>query len=234
MGRANKQVESDEAPGAPEWMVTFSDCMTLLLTFFVLLLSFSSFDDEGVFRRMKVIYSNAFTSIIPMTRSERDSLLYLPQVKDIHELEKGSETSTSEQGSKDGLLKETKIIHITTGVAFLISSKKVFWAKGSTLSPEGYRIMDTMAPFLRESPSRIVICEKGPVNDQASENFGLTRAWEVMSYLTTEQNLDSDRFSISAEGTLAQGNFGNGQPGQGLSETERTVEIVLLQRSIYN
>jgi len=234
MGRANKQVESDEAPGAPEWMVTFSDCMTLLLTFFVLLLSFSSFDDEGVFRRLRVIYSRAFTSIMPMTQIERDSLLYLPPVKYVAEFDKGSETSTLEQGSKDGLLKETKMINLTTGVAFLISSKQVFWAKGSTFSPEGYRIMDTMAPFLRESPSRIVISENGPVNDQAGDNFGLPRAWAVMNYLTTEQNLDRDRFSISAEGTLAQGNFGNGQPGPELSETERTVEIVLLQRSIYN
>ena len=234
MVRANKKVESDEAPGAPEWMVTFSDCMTLLLTFFVLLLSFSSFEDDGVFRRLKVIYSKAFTSIIPMTQLERDALLYLPPVKYVAELDKGSETATSEQGFKDGLLKETKIINLTTGVAFLISSKKVFWAKGSAFSPEGYRIMDTMAPFLRESPSRIVVSENGPTNNQASENFGLPRAWAVMEYLTKEQNLDSDRFSISAEGTLAQGNFGNGQPSPGLSETERTVEIVLLRRSIYN
>jgi len=234
MVRANKKVESDEAPGAPEWMVTFSDCMTLLLTFFVLLLSFSSFEDDGVFRRLKVIYSKAFTSIIPMTQLERDALLYLPPVKYVAELDKGSETATSEQGFKDGLLKETKIINLTTGVAFLISSKKVFWAKGSAFSPEGYRIMDTMAPFLRESPSRIVVSENGPTNNQASENFGLPRAWAVMEYLTKEQNLDSDRFSISAEGTLAQGDFGNGQPGPGLSETERTVEIVLLRRSIYN
>ncbi len=54
MGFPRKQQEPDEAPGAPEWMVTFSDFMTLLLTFFVLLLSFSSFDDR-VFRKLKVI-----------------------------------------------------------------------------------------------------------------------------------------------------------------------------------
>ncbi len=35
--------EVDEAPaGAPAWVVTFADLMSLLLTFFVLLLSFSS------------------------------------------------------------------------------------------------------------------------------------------------------------------------------------------------
>ena len=36
---------SDEADeGAPEWMVTFADMMSLLLTFFILLLSFATMD----------------------------------------------------------------------------------------------------------------------------------------------------------------------------------------------
>ena len=42
MGFEKKQPEPEEAPGAPEWMLTFSDCMTLLLTFFVLLITFSA------------------------------------------------------------------------------------------------------------------------------------------------------------------------------------------------
>lgn len=35
----------EDKPGAPEWMVTFGDLMSLLLTFFVLLLSFSQMDN---------------------------------------------------------------------------------------------------------------------------------------------------------------------------------------------
>ena len=37
-----KQEESSE--GAPEWMVTFSDMTTLLLTFFVMLIAMANFD----------------------------------------------------------------------------------------------------------------------------------------------------------------------------------------------
>ncbi|MHC4204150.1 MAG: flagellar motor protein MotB [Planctomycetota bacterium] len=233
MGRANKQVGSDEAPGAPKWMVTFSDCMTLLLTFFVLLLSFSSFDNR-IFRRLKVGYSTALTTVSSVRRSDRDALLYIPPVRHIAELRKGSERPTSSRELQDGLLKETKIINLTTGMAFLISSKKVFWAKGSALSPEGRRIMDMMEVFLRGSPSRIVVSENGRTNNQTSKYYGLPRAWAVIEYLTKERNLNSNRFSISAEGTLAEKSLGNGRLPQGSSETERTVEIVLLQRSIYN
>jgi len=231
MARVKKQAESDDNPGAPEWMVTFSDCMTLLLTFFVLLLSFSSFDDNRIFLRLKVIYSKAFTSISPMTRTERNALFYMAPVKYVAELSKGSETSTSEQGMEDGLMKEAKIMNLTTGVAFLVPSKRFFWAKGSALSVEGRRILDTMTPLLKASPSRIVISESGAV-DESGENYGLPRAWAVMEYLVKEKQIDNDRFSISADVTSTRESSENGRSGR--PETERRVEIVLLQRSIYN
>jgi chemotaxis protein MotB len=230
MGRESKEAESDEAPGAPEWMVTFSDCMTLLLTFFVLLLSFSSFDDR-VFRSLKVVYSRALTSITPLRRSDRDAFLYLPPVRYVAELDEGSEKPTSTHGFEDALMKESEPVDLRSGMTFLISSKKVFWGNGMTLSPEGYRIMDTLALFLKRVPSRIVISENGQINNQDSEYFGLPRALATMEYLVTKQNLDRKRFSISAAGTLAQGEFGNGGPGPG---PERAVEIVLLDRNIYN
>jgi len=233
MAREKKQTLPDEEPGAPEWMVTFSDCMTLLLTFFVLLLSFSSFDNR-VFRSLRVVYSTALTSITPMRKSDRDALSSLPPIKLIAELEKGSEKPTSSEELQEGLLKETKTMDFTNGVAFLISSKKIFWAKGSTLSQEGRRVMELMASFLRESPYRIVISENGPGNDNTGQYFGLPRAWAVMEYLTNEQNLDKDRLSISAEGISGKKSLGSGRFGQSSSEAERTVEIVLLQRSIYN
>src|SRR4030042_5926969 len=97
MGRRSKQAEPDEAPGAPEWMVTFSDCMTLLLTFFVLLLSFSSFDDR-VFSRLRIIYCRAFPTITPITRSNRDALEEEINIQAVQEFEKGSEKSTVDEG----------------------------------------------------------------------------------------------------------------------------------------
>jgi hypothetical protein len=131
-------------------------------------------------------------------------------------------------------MKESELVDLHRGMAFLISSKKVFWGKGMTLSPEGCHIMDTLALFLKKVPSRIVISENGRTNNQDSECFGLPRAWAAMEYLVTKQNLDRKRFSISAAGTLARGRFGSNGPGPGRQGYERTIEIVLLKRSIYN
>jgi len=45
---SKKHTEDESAPGAPAWTVTFSDMITLLLTFFVLLLSLGSTKDAGI------------------------------------------------------------------------------------------------------------------------------------------------------------------------------------------
>lgn len=45
-GRPQPQEECECEEGAPAWVVTFGDLMSLLLTFFVLLLSFSRMDNE--------------------------------------------------------------------------------------------------------------------------------------------------------------------------------------------
>ncbi len=57
---AKYQEEPEECEeGAPAWMVTFADLVTLLLTFFVLLLSFAN-TDEQMFNEMKGSVKDAF------------------------------------------------------------------------------------------------------------------------------------------------------------------------------
>ena len=40
-------MEEDDPPGVPEWVVTYGDMMSLLLTFFIMLVSMSELKDEG-------------------------------------------------------------------------------------------------------------------------------------------------------------------------------------------
>ena len=113
---------------------------------------------------------------------------------------------------------------------FVVSSKKVFWGKGAAVSFEGRDILTTMASFLKHMPNRVVISENGP-EDEKSEQYGLARAWAVLQFLTEEQGLDKKRFSISGASTLPKNRFENGLVNNGF---ERAIEIVLLERSIYN
>ncbi len=232
MRHGSKQAESDEAPGAPVWMVTFSDCMTLLLTFFVLLLSFSSFDDK-VFRKLKVIFMNALPAVKQADAKNRDAVLPTGQIDMTPELVEGSEKPTLLKGLEANLKEDTPTDFRRCKV-FSISSERIFWGKGTIISAEGRYIMTKMASFLEEVPSRVVVSENGPASGEGAEQLGLPRAWAVMEYLTTEHNLDKKRFSISAASTLAQESLRSGEPARASPGPERTVEIVLLERSIYN
>jgi chemotaxis protein MotB len=233
MGQNGKKPEEDDAAGAPEWMVTFSDCMTLLLTFFVLLLSFSSFDNR-VFRRLKVIYSRGLTTITPSIRSDRDALSYIPPIIHVSDLDKGSEKPTLDIGNEDGLLEATGPYDFNRGIVFMLPSNKLFWGNGIAISNQGQSIIDTMAQFLTGVTHRIVISEHGAVNNPTSESLGLQRAWAVMNYLTAKKNLDKKRFSISSISTFTQKGSESTGPNPDTAGVGRTVEIVLLARNIYN
>jgi len=233
MGRVGKRREPDEDGGAPEWMVTFSDCMTLLLTFFVLLLSFSSFDDK-VFRRLKVIYCAALPRISLITRSERDALLPPTDQIDPEEFDRGSEKPTLERGLEDGLKKETKSEDSQSRRVLLIPSQRIFWGNGTAISSEGYKVLKVLAFFLKKTQEQVVVSENGPLVDTDSEHFGLPRAWAVMEYLTTKENLDKKRFNISQASTLSQDESLSEGSSFSRPKANRMLEIVLLERSIYN
>ena len=90
--------------------------------------------------------------------------------------------------------------------------------------------MSAMASYLQEFPNRVVISENGPTR-RDYEQFGLARAWAVLECLTEKNEIDKNRFSISTLSTLPKNGLEN---GRGLEGPERAIEIVLLERSIYN
>ena len=242
MPRRRKQTEPEEAAGAPEWMVTFSDCMTLLLTFFVLLLSFSSFD-ENVFEELRAVFFEGKPWVGEDQQVEdRSALLPTKQIDASQNVSEGSEKASLATGLEGGVQEETESVDFHRQKVFLISSNTIFWGKSPVISSEGRDIMATMASFLRQMPSRVVVSENGPVDDESSRQFGLSRAWAVVEYLTTKQNLDKNWFSIAAATTLAgsprsgapQEGPGSNEPARTGTEPERKLEVVLLERSIYD
>jgi chemotaxis protein MotB len=229
MLRKKKQVEPDGPAGAPEWMVTFSDCMTLLLTFFVLLLSFSSFDKE-VFDEFKTVLAGGLPFVNMASRYSKDTSSLTEQIRSRQQRDKGSDSPTLEQGRQAGLKKETQSLDFHDQKVFLTSSEKIFWGKGTAISPEGRRILATLALFFKEVPGRLVISEGGPRGDNNDGELGLSRAWAVMELLVAEQRLDRSRFSISAAITGLPISFRNSRLG---ARPERVLEIALLEGSIY-
>lgn len=217
-----KKHEEEEPPGAPQWMLTFCDCMTLMLTFFVLLFSFSCFD-ERILLRFREVFGSPLPAVATVEQGNRDAFLPRPHIQPPRDAEPGSEFPTLSGGRELRTMKEGQPAVFRSKKVFIISSRQVFWGKGTVISRRGQSLLTTMARFMKEVRNRVVIGECGPVDDELSRHFGLRRAWAVMDYLTTKPGPDKKAFSISATTML--------QRDKPLSE--RVLEITILQRSIY-
>jgi len=232
MKKKKGQKESDEAPGAPEWMVTFSDCMTLLLTFFVLLLSFSTFE-ERTFSNLKVIYSTYLPSVGLRTKSSMEAVSNVNFIRVESEPSQGSEKPTDEK-KEEGGLRQTQPLDYYNYKVFVVPSRDVFWASGNAVSARGREILSTMAAFLRENPVRVVLAETDLVNDEHNLEFSLSRAYTILNYLVSRHGLDKDRFNMSAVSTINKTQRESMKNQMASTNNSRILEIVLLEWSIYN
>ena len=237
MARAKKQVEADVPDGAPEWMVTFSDCMTLLLTFFVLLLSFSSFDEQEIMELMKVL-SKEF-NVSNKTDKEKKAFTASSVIQQEENYKSGSEKPTLIKGEESSTLAESKPDNFQDRKVFTIPSGNIFWGKGQVISHKGNEVLSEMASFLKKKPNRIVISEnEAGIFSEGGNDLGLSRAWAVTDYLINKCNLDGKLISISAGSTTIGGqDTGVDKKVKDVdAETvlDRNIEIVFLERSIYN
>jgi len=233
VARPKKEAPPEEAVGAPLWMVTFSDCMNLLLTFFVVLVTFSSFGDDS---RDRLLNFGAAVSAalgtpvpVPSTRDE-SSMLPTRQIVNKEQPKHGSErpTDNSSPIARDGVLnEELQVADYHNQKVFLVPSQKLFLGRGTVLSPEGRYLLGVMAAFLKQVQGSVVVSENGPEQQPDRMDLGLSRAMTVLDYLSSLQDLDRRRFSISAESAA---------PPEGTTlayhRSERMLEITVLEGGV--
>ena len=219
---AKKRLEfEEESGGAPQWMVTFSDCMTLLLTFFVLLLSFSSFASEDV-EELSELFGMGIQKDRAQTGEKNRSIAKNKDIKAKEEVIKGSRTKTFSDKSLGALSKQRRLTDFRQQKVFMIPSEKIFIGNGTAMYPNGRDILYKMSVFLKVMPSRVVISEYDPKNEHNAEKKGISRAWAVMNYFV-EQNLDPASFSITGSSMLKRNEKTN----------KRLIVITLLEKDVY-
>ena len=217
MAKEKNNPPEEEANGAPEWMVTFSDCMTLLLTFFVLLLSFASFEKHTI-PALGLSFAKALPSVGDMNVNRMESI-YEKQASDrITNPNEGTETKTNADAASSNYMREKKPLDFRNLKVFSVSSENFFWGQGNAISKEGRIVLEALAKFMKNTTGRVVISENGP---EGNESLGLSRSIAVMEYLTKKEGLPEDRFSITSSTTMKSKHKG------------RRLEITLLERNIY-
>jgi outer membrane protein OmpA-like peptidoglycan-associated protein len=220
MGHKHKPKQEEESgEGAPLWIISFADMMSLLMAFFVMLSTFSGFGPSEAEKLQKTVRATLAPNYYGGWHAQPPRAAMGSQAPAAGQLEKGSEKPTLEETQGKGLMKETPSGDFRTRKIFLVESKTVFWGAGTTLSPGGRDFLDTLASFAGKMTGRLVISEDGP---GANVEQGLLRAIASLNYLTTK-GIPKDRCSVAARGMSPDQSF----------ETERMLEIVLLDASVY-
>jgi chemotaxis protein MotB len=232
MAKNIKQPEEEEAPGAPEWMVTFSDCMTLLLTFFVLLLSFSSFDDKE-FHKLGASMAGALPSIGLSSSRDREAFLSPDKIKYEQEIDTGSEKPTLNGQYTNNLQESPDLLDFKNRKVFIIASNSIFVGESTIFSPQGKELLTDIAKILKELPNQIVIAEYDRNNFAENPSTGIKRAWSIISFLCNK-DIETNRLSTSSASTIPKSNFTEVSPTNQTSKNSRQIEIVILEPSIYN
>ncbi len=218
----------EESPGgAPKWMVTFSDCMTLLLTFFVLLLTFSSFDDK-TFSKMTTSLSNAKQSV-GLKRKVEDAVNTTVPVQYQPDRTRGSEKPDPE-GDREGHVEDGQThLDFEQRRVYLVPSSEIFLGLGAEISKAGKELLGDFAFVAVDMPHPVVISEHRQPAGKGEDRLGMRRTWAVVRYLTETESLDRRRFAISSSPTVPAENI---PPGEAVRNQSRLLAITLLDRSV--
>jgi flagellar motor protein MotB len=179
-----QQEEESGGEGAPLWMISFADMMSLLMAFFLMLTTFSSFGpkEEDQLRSAIFValapYGGLFGYGVFESSGDDMSRGLNPT---------GASTENSEKRTFDiadltrskGALRPTHAPDFRTHKVFTAESKNMYWSTGTSLSTQGRTFLDLVAAYAKRLKGPLIVSESGTTFD----DLGVQRAIAAVRYL---------------------------------------------------
>jgi flagellar motor protein MotB len=209
-----KPQEEEGGESAPLWIISFADMISLLMAFFVMLSTFSSFgpkESEKVRAVARLIVTPNYG-----WHSRTPQSAVAPTLMSAGDGATGSERPTLETKSNNKGMKEGHSPDFKTARVFTAESSAMFLGQGQTLSPKGQEVLESLALYLQKIPGQIVIYVKGADGRGASqpgesEELSIARSVMVLNYLENK-GIPKERCTVSSESMLeGQTIGGNGR-----------------------
>ena len=207
--------EEEKQEGIPSWMITFSDLATLLLTFFVLLLSMASMDDKT----LKSLFTN-FTSACGILNFKEYGEIYRPKeilIEGIYQKLKDTlvikrmddqveipseldETFLDESGGQV-ILEDLK-----DGFKLVFGHKLLFESGSAEIKEEMKPILEQIGRFINASSFQVYIdghTDNVPINGgpyPSNEELSLARAYNIMDYLVNKEGVPPEALALAGTG----------------------------------
>ncbi len=202
--------EEDNAGGIPEWVVTFGDMMSLLLTFFIMLVSFSEIKEEEKYQAMLEAFRQQFGYISsPLSTVPGESTPRNAEDRNINSMGRAKRMDTKRGGDKveapTGDFKRVMIVRPGTDTAIGVAI--FFQPGGAELTDYNKRMLDEYAQVIQGKPQRVEIrghtLRTADGNQPASDDawmMAYRRCRLAMDYLVRERGIDAARLRISVAG----------------------------------
>ena len=216
------------AAGAPAWMVTFSDMVTLLLTFFVLMLSMANMD--------KMKFNDAAGSIrdaFGVMKGSDQTMISKPKVVEFAPISDDFVSRLYQRMFSE--LNRLKIDQRITlvknrGAVVLRVNESLLFAPGQTeILPEAYPTLTDIARLVADLPLNLRIeghTDNTPVRVKGISNWDISvaRAISVLKYFDRNNLLPLDRLSAVGYGSQRPLAEADGKQDQAMN---RRVDFVL-------
>lgn len=233
-------MEEDPPIGIPEWVVTFGDMMSLLLTFFIMLVSMSELKQED--KKYQAVaesiekqfgHDRSMASAAPGEHTPKPSahrvMSTMGRAKKL-DTHKGGAPTKAPVGDNE----RVRIVRPGGNTAI---GTVVFFVDGETdLNEDAKAALDEQVKLLSGKPQKIEV--RGHTSQQLASqgaapldamDLGYRRCRSVMLYLTEKKGIPSERIRLSTAGA--------GEPMHLSSDPDKTrlnprVEVFLLEETV--
>ncbi len=231
--------EEDDGGGIPEWVVTFGDMMSLLLTFFIMLVSLSEIKDEEKYQAMvesmvkQFGYESAMQSFAPGRSKPRNS-----QIAKIASDGRSRRMNVMQGGDKVqapvGDFPHVRIVRPGEKTHY---GTVVFFEEGSAeLTEQCKQDLAVAVKAIGGKPQKIELrghTSKRPLDaDSAFKNhwdLAYQRSWNVLRQLVDLHKIDNERIRISVAGPYEPMHI---SPDQASQKSNPRVEIYMLNEVV--
>ena len=205
--KRNKKEEPSEDGGIPAWMTTYSDLMTLMLSFFVILVSFATFE-QGRIVKLVGSFAGAFKILPGGYKTDPGDQVLEPGKEMLQSYRASGEMFTKMKGvvESSGVSGGMAFSQTNKGFELSMSSYLLFGLESgqAEILPEMQLFLDELLEVVRREPYLIRIeghTDNYPVSSPefpTSWDLSTARAVRILRYFVEKGGIAPSR--VSAEG----------------------------------
>jgi chemotaxis protein MotB len=201
-----KEKEEPEEPSAPFWMTTFSDMVTLLLVFFILILSYSTVELEkfrGAMSSMKGALGimPEMGSSVPNRKPNFHERMTVRNTKLTERMQ--SFDDAIKQAKAEGMI-ETEVT--ASGLHIRLGDNVLYDLGKARIKPSAYPILREVAALIREESNDVYVeghTDNIPISTaKFPSNWELStaRAMSVVKYLYKVEGISASKLAAVGHG----------------------------------